>query len=67
MNFMECTPCGSNETSYHRGAILLLGDIENETTFLSCLRAAVMAAADIKRNHEEVKAKFGIEPFQTKK
>ncbi len=44
----------------------LLGDREMEITSLSCLRAAVMAAAE-KRKHEEVKAKFGLGPFQTKK
>ncbi len=38
-----------------------------EITLLGCLRAAVMAAADIKRKHEEVKVKFGKEPFQTEK
>ncbi len=34
---------------------------------LSCLRAASMAAADIKDKHQEVKAKFGVGPFQIKK
>ncbi len=32
----------------------------------SCLRAAIMAAADIKCKHEKVKAKFGVGPFQLK-
>ncbi len=30
---------------------------------LSCLGTAVMAATDIKRKHEKVKAKFGLGPF----
>ncbi len=44
----------------------LLGDREMEITSLSCLRAAVMAAAE-KRKHEEVKVMLGVGPFQTKK
>ncbi len=38
-----------------------------EITVLSGLRAAVIAVADIKCKHEEVKARFGVGPFQTKK
>ncbi len=37
-----------------------------EITLLSCLRAAVMAVADIKFKHDEVKAKFGERAFQIK-
>ncbi len=38
---------------------------KKEIALLTCLRAAVMAAIDIKCEHEEVKAKFGVGPFQT--
>ncbi len=59
--------CGSNETSYQRGAILLLVDRKTDRMLLSCLRAAVMVAQDIKRKQEEVKAKFGVRLFRTNK
>ncbi len=34
-----------------------------EVTSLSCIPAAIMAAADIKRKHEEIQAKCGMGPF----
>ncbi len=55
------------DTSHQQGAMLFLGDRGNRNNVTLLLRAAVMAAADIKRKHEEVEMNFGARPFPCEK